>query len=391
MAVKSKTISWQIGQQLAAEHLNEFRSLIDIWGSILHSTSIYKWGILDLNIDGLKLIAGEFVINKITAILPDGTYINNNIENYDNSLDLKNQIDRFLTPQKLYLNISAEDSEVQSKIIANRMIDVFYKAPKWFIDFKGIIPICEVAIKGGNFVLTDFIPASYSISKESLIYKETERLFLFLQRMNASLHDRLAAAESVDTEEILFVSSIFKALGILTNCLLNYKHPFDFYKALVDICGTTGWKYFSNFPLIKTYDHYDPLNSIRTLTTIIYELTSGLKEDYISRDFEFVPERKQYQIFLDTVGTGNLLLIIEPANEASENWIMNAPIASSNFYDDICTQLVTGIKRQLIRSSAGFVIIELNKSDEYLKINENLIIGNGGIISIKRISLNIKK
>jgi type VI secretion system protein ImpJ len=118
-------VNWSEGMVLSPQHFQQDQIFWETQIQALRSTiSPHCWGLIQLEFDPGRLVQGDVLINKISAIMPDGLLINFNSEN-DSQLNLK--ISDLESKEPTQLSLSLSDNEALKK---KKRVTVYLAVPR---------------------------------------------------------------------------------------------------------------------------------------------------------------------------------------------------------------------------------------------------------------------
>ena len=373
-----KRVCWSNGDILGAEHLEKNNELIGEWICSLRDNMQY--GLKKCKINEAALSTGLLSIDILECIFPDSTYINYSSadENTQITFDC-NKID-LSVPTKFYLGVNKESDITQYTIENEKLIQLQISNPKIYITNKLIvgIPFMELYMRGRIYNKTDFVGPWLQLKNDNLIYTAIEKTYIMIKNWLFNLRDH-------NTEAIPFV---FIILGKLDFILNNTLHPFKIYELLNDSIAAIAWMNLPSFPRLPVYDHNNMGTSINNLLSVIYDIVSGVKSDYIS--LESTLRETYFEIYLAEFGTEDILINIEPNETDIRTWIMTTPICSQSVSDNVWQKRILGVDREIVNSGQSTLVVKI-KPNQFLKAGENLLIYHGGLVCLNRLTISIKK
>lgn len=390
---------------LHSDHLEEEDICQEDWVTkIIKSQGFFNYGIEELQINMGEISNGIILIDNVSCIFPDGTYVKYDRKSTINSqtnIEIKNKIfeirldlnsiqEQLISLKKFYL-CKTDDYiiMVKDKIKEDgSIVKVLFKSPVLTLlpedQFKSSgyvgFPIIELIYKSGILVKTDYIPPSLEINEN--IIMELDNLALNLRKIYLNTKDLMSIKNpEKNVDNLVLLKSIGEASAIVDYVLKNEKVPKNVFAYLCQIVGILQWRSFGYQIIFKEYDHSNINLSIKEITNIIYSLLGEMNSHYDRLDFT----KNQNSFVCYIKDTQNLMIAIDPNDNKAAEWIMEARIYSESFTNEIITKRIHGAVRK-IESNDGQLLMVSISNDSYIKEGENLVIFGGNTEFIKRIS-----
>ncbi len=381
-----KPIFWKNGSILHSEQLNKcFQESDRASWDLLRESDKLNYGFIDFEIDNQVLSDGILKIKTLKCVSPVGVlYIKN--DNEEIIYDLRNKSEN-LTDLVRFFIIFEDDKEITEETTneIGDIIPIVRKSTKITITDKELlnsIPICEISIDNGNFVLGSFQGPYVSIKENNALYQDITNLIFNLKQKTFTLKDLIVVHNKI--EDRFLLHSIFQAVGILNSLIFCYFGSIDLYKNLIQ-CFYILSIQSHTFPYVEKYDHNNSYAMNKSLLQKCYSVISGLQIE----DQNFHMKKDGIFLYCNIGVVDKLVLIIEPDNNQIRNWIINTPIFSESHKLNVLTKRVKGMERKIVDSMSNTLVVEL-QIDDFFSFNEKLYIYNSEEIECKRIVINFQ-
>lgn len=418
---KIDPLQWHEGMPLAPQHfqLNDHR-----YQSLLSFHTLnngpYHWGVIDMQLDSLALGKGLFKLQKITAIMPDGTVVQ--YEERDQlpkleiplgEVDFKSQskcaiylalpsyspgepsaagnVPRYIsTAGDVVMDENGSFGEPTRvpRLAPNLYLIVGQTPSSKFINFQ----IAEIAKTDNQYILTTFIPPLLSLSKDSLLKKALDDLAVTIRtKILYSLERYDAASDSAShshTREILH-TLIEALMPFETIVAAEGVHPFNLYRSLVEVASKISrLKLELNHPpLFNIYDHTNIYDAFKPIIDYTNKIIDRMYDKVQTRKFQ--QKRGCFGLGLPTAWKSKTLILgIRKATTTSQsdsyNWIENALIGTEKFAQSILDRRIVGAARRIMSSDEksivsapnDVVLIEVSIDPQFISLGEVLYVFN---------------
>jgi type VI secretion system protein ImpJ len=418
---KIDPLQWHEGMPLAPQHfqLNDHR-----YQSLLSFHTLnngpYHWGVFDMQLDSLALGKGLFKLQKITAIMPDGTVVQ--YEERDQlpkleiplgEVDFKSQskcaiylalpsyspgepsatgnVPRYIsTAGDVVMDENGSFGEPTRvpRLAPNLYLIVGQTPSSKFINFQ----IAEIAKTDNQYILTTFVPPLLSLSKDSLLKKALNDLALTIRtKILYSLERYDAASDSsshTHTRDILH-TLIEALMPFETIVAAEGVHPFSLYRSLVEVASKISrLKLELNHPpLFNIYDHTNIYGAFKPIIDYINNIIDRMYDKVQTRKFQ--QKRGFFGLGLPTVWKSKTLILgirktTTTSQSDSYNWIENALIGTEKFAQSILDRRIVGAARRIISSDEksivsapnDVVLVEVDIDPQFISFGEVLYVFN---------------
>lgn len=419
--MKVDPIQWHEGMPLAPQHfqLNDHRYQSILNFHMLNAVP-YHWGIFDIQIDLLALSKGSFRLQKVHAIMPDGTLIQ--YEENDQSPKLEIPLSEVDFKQKsaypIYLalpvyapnepsaagntpryistagdlvmdeNGSFGEPTRVPRLAPNLYLIVGQVPSSKFVSFQ----IAEVTKEDGQYLMSSYIPPYLSLPKGSILKKTLEELSVLIR--SKILYSLERYDPSSDNPGLQHTREILHTLieGLLpfeTLVMADGVHPFNVYISVVELASKISRLKLnvSQIPAFNIYDHTNIFESFKVTLDYINKILEKMYDKVQTRTFQ--KKRGYFGISLPTIWhTKTLTLGIKRSPEMDTpmayNWIENALIGTEKFVQSIIDRRIIGAGRRIIPSDeksiisvpSDVVLIEVHIDPQFVSLGEVLYIFN---------------
>ncbi len=409
-----ESIQWHEGMLLHPQHFQQLNYRAEDIAYYYAGLFVpYLWGIIQMDIDELKLSQGIFSITELEAVMPDGLPVYHNEALYQRHLEINiqetftsgvNQITLHLAVPAYQFNSQrdrfySEEREVVDDAERQKKMNIPVLRPKLSLLTDAQInksyasfPIAKILFREASYQLGSFIPPILSLNHKSTLFNRCEQIILNIRKKTQKLDDELSALTSnFNAQDYLGVQyKIERLVSELPRieAMLNAKatHPFLVYLALCSLAGKVcSLNYNKVPPVFSAYDH-------NRLEEVFSEL-----ENYINLSISQIIEK--YQLVILTIQQGRFTVPQKhlPTNKEPlvigiytthlhrqdlEHWLKTVVIATEDHIDRAISNRVYGASRQTIDyyeplniiPTANLVLIAINTSDEFISANKPLII-----------------
>ena len=413
-----KRVQWHEGMLLEPQHFQQ-QDLHARTLSLQYLTTAcpFFWGVRDLIIDETALIGGLVRLTKLSAVMPDGTYIAVDETDTDYpQIDLKTIEDLDVSqPITLCLAVvryrpdsanttsefprydSVQDgpiidentgrSEIYMPKLRTKIYLIVGDVPPRYVYF----PLAKILKKDDGFVLGDFIPPRVDIFHgsllSSLLIQVTDSLREKVSFLSSKIQTPIGTSDSplLDkyTEFFNRLAPLLPDLEALINAQLP--HPFVVYTALCRAAGVISCLINGQVPpLFKRYDHNDLSETFSPVFDFINKTLDIVKR--ISTSVSFALDERTFSLALQPTWVWNNLLILgirlSPGmtqNDAT-NWVKGAIIASNKYIPQVRDKRILGAARTIVDevpdlglvSNKGIVFVEVTFDDTFIDPSDTL-------------------
>lgn len=418
---KTDPIQWHEGMPLAPQHfqLNDHRyqSLLSFYAL---NTGSYHWGVLDAQIDSLALGKGLFKLQKVNAVMPDGTVVQYEENDQLPKLEIPlGQVD--LKPQDkcaIYLALPSYSPEEPSaagnmpryvstagdlvmdengsfgeptrvpRLAPNLYLIVGQTPSSKFVSFQ----IAEIVKTESQYIITSFVPPLLRFSKGSPLKRILDDLALVIRtKILYSLERYDASSDNPShqhTREILH-TLIEALMPFETTIAAEGVHPFKVYLSLIELASKISrLKLELNHPpLFNTYDHNSIYDTFKPTIDYVTKIIDRMYDKVQIRTFQ--KKRGYFGLGLPTIWRSKTLILgIRKATETSQsenhNWIENALITTEKFAQSTLDRRIVGAARRIVSSDEksvvnapnDVVLIEVQVDPQFISLGEVLYVFN---------------
>lgn len=426
---KIDPLQWHEGMPLAPQHfqLNDHR-----YQSLLSFHALnngpYHWGVFDMQIDSLALGKGLFKLQKISAIMPDGTVVQ-----YEESdqlpkleiplgeVDFKTQnscaiylalpsyspgepsaagnVPRYIsTAGDVVMDENGSFGEPTRvpRLAPNLYLIVGQTPSNKFVSFQ----IAEIVKANNQYSITSFVPPLLRFSKENHLKKSLEELALAIRTKILYILERYDAANDspshTHSREILH-TLIEALMPFETIIAAEGVHPFQVFLYLVGMASKISKlkidpKHTSFFNI---YDHTNIYETFKHLMDFVTKILDHMYDKVQVRKFQ--QKRGYFGLGLPHAWKPKTLIIgIRKASETSQsdtyNWIENALIGTEKFAQSILDRRIIGAARRimtadektLVNAPNDVVLIEVRIDPQFINLGEVLYVFNPSDGSLNR-------
>ncbi|MEI8320673.1 MAG: type VI secretion system baseplate subunit TssK [Alphaproteobacteria bacterium] len=416
-------VQWYEGQLLYPHHYQQMRHEIQQLSlCYLTISTPWYWGIHHVEIDEALLLSGIIRVNKILAMMPDGSVVEKATGSKQKiELDISGmKDDLLLKPTTIYLAVverqeDAANTEQQpcryDSIESNPIVDentgdgaitmprlslkAFLVAGDNLPSRYSGFPLMQVKFEDDAFAKTDFIPPFTSVQQQNIIGEYLGRLIKNLRKRTTFLGERLQSLMTQDTASILeyydrIYNIIVGRVVVLEALYFSEKcHPFEVYKELCVAAGTYCALHRGQIPpVFDPYDHNDLKSTFDPVVNFIEKIIEMVKSPSISLPFTKsgrVFERKLRKDWLDT---DYLILGIKLGVDASPSaiahWLNGAIIACDSALEEAKEKRILGPIREVVDQVSEMGLLATNRQllvkvlvdEKFIKAEETLQILN---------------
>ena len=394
-------INWSEGMVLMPEHLQQNDKRFDDMQQYRWIQNLpHSWGVADMLYEQDDLNNAMFNLLKCSAIMPDGQIINI-VDGL--SIDLKQKMsDLEKSPQKITLTVpqTKPNNQNNSYTIVNETINddtedviimrekpnvqlVIGEAPLYMIS----LPIAEVTAEGGIPKITDYMPPSIITRNEQILHTKCKDLEDKLSKKLTSFQKDLDKINNNSNIKKQFTVSpmVIRALFMrdlmqFSSVLQEFPHPYEIFRALVNLTSTQASIQFQIPVEILKYQHKDIMASCMPMIDFI---NSSL--DLIHDDETDIPLSLDGEIFWIPKGNYTKPIVLHAEGDDLHQlrvWIENVAIASESQYIKICDTRTLGAYREVMGDRRGLegaingLLFEIQIPSQVIKSNERIALIN---------------
>lgn len=384
---------WHEGMMLAPQHFQQL-TLRQEQVTLYHAaaSSPFHWGVADVSLDRVALVAGTARVLELEAILPDGLIVKH-VADRDPPLELD------LTPYSeaagrapltLYLAVPVgrgvdgaggelprfeayEGQPLVDEAGGGEEVMVQRVRPRGSLVVTttagqrppakyAALPIARVSYENESFVLAPYVPPTLIVGENSALGRLVADIARRAREKALFLAGRVAAAEAggqpiaVETRaEIQGLAAGLPALEAMVG--IGRAHPFALYLELARFAGLlSAFAAASVPPLFSRYDHDDPLPVFTEIRDVITRTLDRVRES--ARPVPFLAEGQKFTLALEPtwLGSGRLLVGVRGPVGMSEAeiaaWIEASLIATRDKSQNLWDLRVSGaVRRPLDRTA----------------------------------------
>jgi type VI secretion system protein ImpJ len=418
------SVQWYEGQLLYPHHYQQMRYEIhQLSLCYLSLSSPWYWGVRYLEIDEVLLPTGILRINKILAVFPDGSVLQKE------ELDPQQTIELDITPLKeelkekeitIYLAIvkhqadianasgdfprylSVESSSIVDENTGESPINMAKLSLRAFLVTEDKLsarlssfPLITLSLKNGAFQRGEFIFPTTQLHKEGEIGKAFGALITKIRRHIAYLAIRLQSIKTKETSSILdYYRTVYDTLVgriLILEALYEsgHAHPYDLYKEINTMAGSCcSINHTKVPPVFAPYNHNDLKATFDPLIVFINEIVESIKSLSVSILFDrddrvFHKEIKEDYLTSDTLVLG---IHLGPNTNVptGASWIKGAVIACDFSIQAIKEKRILGAERELVEqipemglvSTYNQIFVKVKVDPHFIKAGETLRIFN---------------
>lgn len=383
MGVKSRLIQWFKNSTLCTEHLDECVDSLQTWVTNLqYHCNKDDYGIINLEIDPIKIIKGIYEIKELSVIMHDFSYINYKRDQmlqsfidgtkstniYPLSLDVNDLFQDSKTTEVVIYLCKKEQNILESTEMVNEVggkVIINHKTPQLSLettvsDNMVNIPIGVIKFQNGSFYLSEYVPPCL-ILKSKELYKKIEDLFLIINHKTLTMRDKIFSTDTTESKSYFILQALLQVLEKLDYILTHQLHPKVVYKHIRECVYLLLWFNFSNTPKIASYKHtniYEIINNSLSILLSLADAGQGAKRiDLVEK------EKGNFFAEIDTIKQDYITMLFTPINESI---ISKIKICSKDFLEDVLKKRIIGAQRKLMKVVANTMVLKIEK-DEFIK------------------------
>jgi type VI secretion system protein ImpJ len=437
-------IQWHEGMMLAPPHFQQLAARIDqLVAYNAAAVSPFHWGLVQLQLDRVTLISGQFRVLELEAVMPDGLIVHYSATDAGGlEADLTPYIDPIAQPTlTVHLCVPAAkpgmaaspgdlprhasiegplvrdecDGEGEMRIprLKPRLSLLVTAAtgqrpPQKYIS----VPLARVVYQHEAFALADFAPPALSVAPQSLLGRLCADLARRIREKALFLAERASSPAAVGngraTQDTLAeVNALVAGLPHFESLLAaGVCHPFHVYLALSQIVGhMAGFGAGPVPPPLSRYDHDDGLVAFAEIRDLLMRMLDRIKE--AATPMSFTVEAGKFRLRID-LGWLKRKLVVGVRGAAGLNeadvaaWMSRSLIASETNMEKLWEMRVKGAGRQQIDPSTeldvspgrGVTLFLIDNDPNFIVGDEMLEIWNsdqgGGRARIAEIVLYVQ-
>lgn len=396
-------VLWHEGMLLLPQHFQQ-ESLHQqlLLNYRLQTATPYAYGVRRLAIDHTALVNGQFRIQSLEAVMPDGLVVDYvaGQTDLDLSIDLQAEAENLrAAPVRIYLVIPdlaaslsrsggqgelprfrALDGEPVTDIVSGESIERIGRvAPNVSIIATNqpsrkfvALPIAEVHVRDETFDLTSYVPPSLGLHRSSALGRECNALAQRLREKVVFLADRYhglyAAQREAEAEQTrLTIAALSANLPRLETLLASEaNHPFAVYQVLAGMAGAMAPASASLVPpTLRGYAHEEIRACFDEVLRFIITSLDSIQVNYLTIAFQ--TDQAAFSLRLRPEWMTRNLIVgarIPPGvrDEDMVQWMSTAVIASREQIDSLRERRVLGAPRVRITRDAGLDIVQTGHS-----------------------------
>lgn len=361
-----EAIQWHEGMLLAPHHFQQLSIRQEqMLHYIMSSISPFYWGVSHLDfdkmIDKIRLADGEFCLQELEAILPDGLMIAYHVKRGDKEIkvDLKKYTEilqrqslfvyvkvvrhstEFLPGEQRYQSIEGvpvkgmNDGEgeeviprwrpiISLSVVSHQplLVDGQPSCEKPPTHRFASFPLAEITYRNQTWELTKFVPPHLSVSPLSaigrvvtgIIQQARSKANFLVRQLHSSTSIQLNQSQSFSTQNVLqgLAASLPPLEAMLGTAV---SHPYPLYLGLCTLAGSVAtFTQARVSPVFKSYNHNDLWSNFQEVGDfILNEVLNNIQEFYMAIPFDYQNKTLNIQAIPNwLVGQPYFLLRLEP-------------------------------------------------------------------------------
>jgi type VI secretion system protein ImpJ len=415
-----ESIQWHEGLLLTPQHFQQLalrqESLLQYVSSAL---APFNWGVRYVKFDPASLAGGTLRILELEAVMPDSLIVTSGLRRgEDLQLDLAPYAEQIqgravavqlavaarqsdaLTHGEIARYASVEGDPVMDESTGNGSIRIPRLRPRLSLLINDSppkqyvsLPIAKVIRRDETYALTDFIPPTLAVERQSSLGVMCSMAASRLREKAAYLANQLRVPASgarvgfdIETENLL--RSLVTPLPLLEAVLATgVSHPFVVYLALCQVAGHVSVMGRSPVPIeFDAYDHNNLRATFeRVLTFISRKVDEGITSTFNAYPFHY--EDGVYSVMFDDTWLGRRLVLAMRGQPGSteqelERWGRECLIGSRPNMRLMRENRILGARREQIERDEdlvpprGSVLFRLWADPEFVEPDEVLEIFN---------------
>lgn len=421
MGVKLRSaVQWHEGMLLRPEHFQQTdRRFEQVLGYHLANIDPYFWGVKTLQTDPSTLLAGQFKVLALDAVMQDGCIVSISVDAGDSPLtvDLKayaneiakapmyvylcvpnyttgaasssSMMPRFVSTLSLHVsdeNTGEGDQEVPS-LKPNAQLIVSRTSPDNYVSF----PLACLTVDENEIVQKSYVPPQIAVSQQESLGILLEELSKRLRSKLAFINERVRSRslELMSVEATNTCRSLVAGLLPLEALLKSNKaSPFSLYMMLTQVGSFLSGMFPGLMPpTLKAYDHAHCLDNFLEVSAYVDSLLDRIQEGY-----EVYPFDTKDRLFVINMNptwmTKKFVIGIKCPPQLSvkemNEWMLSAVIASDQFVESVRDRRTLGAARSLIQGddemkllpAKDVLLYEVDNDPKSIQSGENLYIFN---------------
>lgn len=428
-------VQWFEGMLLSPQHFQQNNVYLEhAMFHQLQRTNPFYWGVCELDIDQDAVTYDKLVVNKVHAVMPDGTVAKHAVSSQQKqesegvkelSLLLSEIPD--LQPQKpffVHLAIPAlsegcasdTESELKRYDSVNvgkvtdqndmqNQIDLVRLRTRLLLlvdsqlspNFSSFPILKMEKTYDGSFQILSYTPPVLYVPKANAPYqvklgKNIEALLGEIRTKATGLRNfftdtqgQNSVVSAVQKQRIHYLTSSLPVLEVLLNSQMA--HPQQLYLALVNMAGNMAIIHPDLLPpAFSDYRHNDLDGTFKDLFSFVNDITESIRLDFTCIPFELNDEH-EFSVPVDQLPEDGVFhLALKLASGSSrENlgeWLENAMIASENNWELLLVSRTLGADRSKVKefkslnlmSGDDEIFVEVKVNREFIAPKQNLMI-----------------
>lgn len=382
-------IQWTEGMMLTPQHMQQndrLQRTLLTYRMGLATPSF--WGLVHLVLDEGALLDGTVRVLELEVVFEDGTCFLYPNESDETSLELQLIKDLEATQPKIVFLCfpsiaqtaldayrSVEDSNVEDENTQSHPVHLTRLKPKVFLSAEKplqcwTVPLLEMAVAGGSFSKTDFIPTrvvffqtAEVVQKGLALVKRMKEKIMYLRDHDADQRSLILGIDGAQLTEAEYAwHSLLRAVMPLETLLrtVDGVAPFFLFYELCRIAGELAWVGSNRqIPTLEGYKHSDQSACFERLFTFIFKTV-----DAVANQNTFTAFRQNGRLFsiVPTTKTENdyVVGVRTPVGSTFEDlrfWIEGAIIASESQLLTVETRRTLGAKRTIHNALPEFNLV----------------------------------
>lgn len=428
-------VQWFEGMLLSPQHFQQNNNYLQ--QALFHQlqrTNPFYWGVCELDIDQDAVTYDQLVVNKVHAVMPDGTVVKHAVTKQQTmeseglkqlSIQLSDILD--IEPQKpFYVHLaiptlsdgcaSDVDSELkrydsvnEGKVIdqndiQNKIDLVRLRARLILIvdsqlspNFSSF-PILKLEkTYDGSFQILNYTPPVLYVPKTDAPYQvklgknigtllgEIRTKATGLRNFFTDTQGQNSIVSAVQKQRIHYLTSCLPGVEVLLNSQMS--HPQQLYLAMVNLAGNMAIIHPDLLPpSFSEYRHNDIDGTFKVVFDFIQDITQSIRLDFTCIPFE-LNEEHEYSVNIDQLPEDGVFHIsLKQAQGSSPEklkvWLENAMIATDNNWELLLVSRTLGADRKLVKEFSNLkllsgddeVFVEIKVDREFIAPRHKLLI-----------------
>jgi type VI secretion system protein ImpJ len=413
-------IQWHDGMLLSPQHFQEEgRRHERLLAYHLGHAAPYHQGVVNLEVDLGRLVAGIFRVIHVEAVMPDGTLVFHGEGDPELSVDLRPQAQIMKdTPAPVFLAIpreqlggapsgadlarhrSVEGAPVVDehtgelplqipRIVPSARLLVAEEPPARLV----CLPLARIRLDGEAFIRTDYVPPTVGIALSSPIGEIGQRIVSRLREKALRLSEKASMLSRTTDREL--IAELRRQIHCLVSALPTFEallyserpHPFALWTALAGLVGQiAGLSRTPVPPLLPPYRHDD----IRAVFEVARDHIFRMVDEGIIESFTAYPldlRDGRFGVFFQREFKGRTLVLASRASRGIREdqllaWIEASLVGAAGKLRGMQEARVLGVPRRRIDrhgdlvATPGTLLFEIDEASPYLEPGEPLVVQN---------------